>query len=93
MSSTCAGNQVCYQNACCNKPVCPAGNAGDACGVIMACGLSSPNCPCTAMYQTCGAVTAGVCGCKPKTLADCGVTLPSGQTSPDGCGGFVNCPN
>jgi hypothetical protein len=97
MSSTCAGNQVCYQNACCNKPVCPAGAAGDQCGVIMACGLSTSSCPCTAMYQSCGAVTAGICGCKAKTLADCGCStpgcLPAGQTSPDGCGGFVNCPN
>jgi hypothetical protein len=93
MSSPCASGQVCYMNACCTSPVCPAGNAGDRCGVISACGQSTGNCACTAMYQTCGAVTPGICGCNPKTRADCGVTLPAGMTSPDGCGGFVNCPN
>jgi hypothetical protein len=50
------------------------------------------SCACTAQFQTCGAVTANVCGCKAKTLADCGVTLPAGQTSANGCGGFVTCP-
>jgi hypothetical protein len=88
MVSTCLSTQVCYQSACCDKLVCPAGNDGDVCGSISKCGIAN-TCPCTQQYMTCGAVTAGVCGCKPKTLADC-PTLGKG-TWPDGCGGFVTC--
>jgi hypothetical protein len=91
MTSTCGTGQVCVANACCTSPVCPTGNAGDACGTISACG-QSVSCACTAQFQSCGAVTPNVCGCKAKTLADCGVTLPAGQTSANGCGGFVTCP-
>ncbi len=94
MSAACnPTTQVCYQNACCVKPVCPAGNSGDACGTLSACGLSV-SCGCTQQYMTCGANSPNVCGCKAKTLADCGVVggLPPGQTSPNGCGGFVTCP-
>jgi hypothetical protein len=89
MVSTCTtGTQVCFANACCTKTVCAAGNAGDACGTVTKCGLTT-TCPCTAAYQTCGAVTAGVCGCKPKGLADCG-SLTGIQ--PDGCGSTYLCP-
>src|SRR5262249_7118417 len=47
MVSNCGAGQVCYQNACCTSPTCPAGNAGDACGIITACGQSTSSCPCT----------------------------------------------
>jgi hypothetical protein len=85
--------QVCFQNACCNSPTCPAGNMGDKCGVISACGQMTGNCACTQMYMTCGAVTAGICGCKPLDQSCCGGNGCHAGSNPDGCGGFVNCMN
>lgn len=90
LSSPCANGTVCYQSACCTPTACSAGNAGDACGAVSSCGQSQ-SCGCTAQYQACGAVTPGVCGCKPLDQSACGGTgLPPG-THANGCGGFITC--
>ncbi len=92
MVSTCGSNQICYSNACCTSPVCPAGNAGEQCGTISACG-QSVSCGCVQTYPntSCGAVTPNFCGCKAYTTDDCGKALGSGVQS-NGCGGTVMCP-
>jgi len=89
MVAACAGPEVCYQNACCAPPVCPAGADGDLCGEINNCGLSV-TCPCTQQHMTCGGGGApGRCGCTPKTQANCSALGPG--VHPDGCGGTVTC--
>lgn len=91
MSFPCGTGQVCYNSACCTSPVCPAGNTGDACGTITACG-QSVSCSCLPLqaHTSCGAVEPGKCGCKPWTKDNCFVELPAGVW-PDGCGGTVEC--
>jgi hypothetical protein len=91
MVSTCGSNQVCYNSACCTSPVCPAGNSGEVCGTISACG-QSVSCGCIQTYPktACGAEIPGICGCKPWTKDNCFVDLPAGVW-PDGCGGSVEC--
>jgi len=94
MVSTCGSNQVCYNSACCTPPVCPAGDAGDVCGTISACG-QSVNCGCIQTYPntSCGAVAAGFCGCKAYTTDNCGGHPLTAGVNSDGCGGSVTCQN
>ena len=92
MVSKCGSGQVCYNAACCTTPVCPAGNTGDVCGLISACG-QTVNCGCVLNHSntSCGAKTPGVCDCKPYDTTNCGGNpLPAGYP-PDGCGGTVDC--
>lgn len=94
MVSTCGSTQVCYNSACCTPPVCPAGNAGDVCGTISACG-QSVTCGCIQTYPntSCGAIAAGFCGCKAYTTDNCGGHPLTAGVHSDGCTGFVTCQN